>query len=281
MKTTVSFRFSELALALMLVPACVRAQEQSAVGVMPAPHQVVSSLSAGVGHTKAMDGFLSPLEYDGTAFSLSEDRVAAIGGEESIFRFLRTHNSLLFSSMKNETGGGSTLQFMADANCMWGWPALHTDIFDLIAGPVAMLDIGALWNRRNSNNPANVEGNLSLGAGADGTLRFRLRSYPMALQGTLFIPLSGIGFAPDYDQPYWIMYTGSQYGRTLHFTHMFNNPSVTCDMALCLPVKNGQVRMGWTADYSTDKLGGNRTRISHNMFNLGYAYRFERKYNGR
>lgn len=280
-RMTASFRFSRLILLLLVIPASIQAQETSMVGVLPWPGEVVSSLSAGIGHTSAKDEFLSPLKYGGTAFSLSEDRWTAIGSGPNIFRILRTHNSLLFSSMKNDTGSGSMLQFMADVNCMWGCPFHHTDMFDFIVGPVGMLDIGALWNRRNSNNPANIEGNLALGAGAESTCRFSLWSYPMALQATLFIPVAGIGFAPDYDQPYWLMYTGSQYGRTLHFVHPFNCPSVCYDMSLNLPVKGGQVRLGWTADYTTNKLGGNRTRISHNMFNLGYVYRFERKYNGR
>lgn len=250
------------------------------VGVMPGAAEVLGSVSAGVGHATGQDEFLSPQKYDGTAFSLSLDTWSGRSGER-MFPYIHAHNSLLFSSMNNEVGTGSMLQFMLDSDWMWSWTAKRTPMDDLFVGPAAVASVGALWNRRNSNNPANIEGFIALGAGVDNTFRFKIRSFPMALQTSLFMPLAGIGFAPDYDQPYWVMYTGKQYARTLHFVHPFNNPSLNYDMALYVPVGGNQLRLDWNAGFNSNRLGNNRTRISHNTFNLGFTYRLEHKYNGR
>ena len=278
----VNFHFSErvLAFALSVLTAVPLCGQQSMVGAMPQQGEVVGNVSLGVGKALTLEEYLSPRPYSGFQYVVSNDRLSC-HGTDRLFQYRRSHYSLQYSVMQDDNGSGSQMHAKLDAFYGWGHTIVSTQADDLMIGPAAMLSISGLYNRRNSNNPATADGYAALGFMADNTLRFRIAGYPMAFQATLYLPLAGIGYAPDYDQLYWIMYKNSQYGRTLHFVCPLNSPAFCQDLALSVPAGRNQVRVAFNVDYMSNRLGGKSTRLSHSSFMVGLTHRFERKYNGR
>ncbi len=175
--------------------------------------------------------------------------------------------------MRNRMGGGSTIA----ANFSVDWalltPVVESEKDDLLLGPALLTDLTMLWNRQNSNNPANGQGHVSLGACLDNTFRFRLSSCPMALQATLFLPVAGIAPAPDYDEPYWYVYRYNDYLNVIHFACLLNTFALTQQLSLVMPVGRNTLRIGYTFDYTSDRLGGHSRYAAYNMFSVGYVMR--------
>lgn len=249
---------------------------QTSAYCLPETAQTVNSFSLGVGHTSSLDTYLSPARYKGTAYSVESDMISA-GKGNRFFQYSSLYLSLGGSPMLNASGNGSTWQLMGKSY----WSMLHglvsSDRWNCLIGPSVLLDAGILYARMNSNNPANGIVSLALGATLDNTVRFRLWSYPLAFRSTFYLPLAGAGFAPDHDQLYWLMYSFSQYGRTVHFESLFNAPAATGNMQLVIPAADNRFTIGCTLDFMHNRLGGNKTQIEHEMFTIGMVHRFERK----
>ena len=89
--------------------------------------------------------------------------------------------------------------------------------------------------------------------------------------------VAGLGFAPDYDQPYWYMYKYSDYGKAFHFITPINNPAFIQQVALVLPCGSNRFRIGYTFDNNGNKLGGHKRNVFSGMFTIGCAFRFQNK----
>lgn len=277
---TDSSRFSKVFLlwgVLVFLPLFVLpAAGQASAWSLPGAGEKLAVYALAGGTSSARETYLSESTYSGWSVAAVADSWKGRPGDHTM-GYGRVHSDLLFSSMKNWLGGGSTWQLMGNYSYSLESLVVNTDASDLLLGPAAMLNAGVLYNRANSNNPATFEGYMALGICADYTCRCRIRQYPMALQGSLYVPLAGVGFAPDYDQPYWHMYHYRQYDRTLHFVWPVNSLVWRGQVAVVLPVFDGRLRLGADFDYLHNRLGGHLRRITHTQFELGYVFTFEHK----
>jgi len=249
---------------------------QTSAWILPGEKETLAVYSLGGGTSSARETYLSESTYSGWSVAAVTDSWTGRSGE-SFMEYRRVHSDILFSSMTNWLGGGSTWQVMGNYSYSLERQVVKSTASDLLLGPVAMINIGCLYNRANSNNPATAEGYLALGLCADYTYRYSIRRYPMVFQTSLYVPLAGVGFAPDYDQPYWHMYHYNQYGRALHVVWPGNNHVVRGQIALVLPVFDGRLRVGADLDYYHNRLGGHLRRITHTQVELGYVFTFEHK----
>lgn len=275
---TDSFRCSRVkrVLLLLLIMFPLSATGQSGSWNLPKHKETIRVGSISFGNAFARDTYLSASSYDGWAVGLESDSWTGYK-QDRLFKYGRVHSSILFSPMRNSINGGSTMELMTSDHYSFMWPAVESDRDDLLIGPAVMLELGVLYNRQNGNNPANAEGYLGAGLCIDNTLRFNLFNREFAFLATMYVPLAGLGFAPDYDQPYWYIYRYSEYGKALHFITPFNNVAVTQQLALMVPVGGGRLKIGYTFDFDGNILGGHSRRIGSNLFSIGYAMRFQIK----
>ena len=267
-------------LLLLLAVLPLRVSAQRLVWSLPQYNETVRVGCVAAGYAFARDTYLSAAHYDGWAIGFETD--SWIGYRpDKLFKYGRVHSGMLFSPMTNRNDGGNTMEVSGSSHWAYLWPAVESDKCDLLIGPVAMLEMGILYNQQNSNNPVNFEGCLGAGLCVDNTFRFSLFHYGMALQATLYVPLAGVGYAPDYDQPYWYMYRYGEYGKALHFITLFNNTSVMQQVALVLPMRGDRLRIGYTFDYTGNSLGGHARSIGSNLFTIGYVLRYQAKEWGR
>jgi hypothetical protein len=277
---TVSSRCSRPLLLLLVAVMSLRVSAQRIVWSLPQYNETVRVGAIAVGNAFARDTYLSSSRYNGWALGFETDSWSGYQPDR-LFRYGKVHSTLLFSPMTNRHEGGSTLSVAGSNHWAYLWPAVECSMCDLLIGPVAMLEMGVLYNQQNSNNPVNIEGYFGAGLCVDNTFRFSLFRYGMALQATLYMPLAGVGFAPDYDQPYWYMYKYGEYGKALHFITPFNNTAVIQQVALVFPIRGDRLRIGYTFDYTGNALGGHSRSIGSNSFTIGYALRFQAKEWGR
>lgn len=278
--TTDSCRYSELLssvlIAVLLTVLPLQAFAQQKAWGLPEYKETFRTLSLTGGNTFARDTYLSASRYNGWAVGLENDSWTGFNPDK-LFSYGRSYTSVFFSSLKNRVKGGNTLEAGIGQNYAFLWPAVESDACDLLIGPVAMFDMVLLYNGQNSNNIMNGAGHIAAGLCVDNTCRFNIFRCGMALQATLYLPLAGIGFAPDYDMPYYYMYKYGDYGKALHFVTPFNNRALTQQVALILPCGASRVRVGYTFDYIGNRLGGQTRSIGSGMFTLGCCIRFETK----
>ena len=277
---TVSSRCSDLSVLILLAfiaaVSPLRVSAQRNVWGLPEYMETKRVNALSVGNAFARDTYLAASRYDGWAIGFENDSWT---GHEPyrLFRYGRMHSNLLFSSMRNRNGGGSTLEMSGSSYAGFMWPAVECSMCDLLIGPAALFELDILYNQQNSNNPVNAVGYVGAGLCVDNTFRFNVFRYGMALQASLYLPFAGMGFAPDYDQSYWHMYKYGEYGKALHFVTPFNNTTLTQQVALVLPFKGNRLRIGYTFNYTGNKLGGHTRSIGSGMFTIGYAMRFQTK----
>ena len=272
-----SKRLSSVLAAVLLAVFPLQAFAQQKAWELPQYKETVSSVSIAGGTSFARDTYISASRYSGWAVGLEGDSWRG-KDPDKLFSFGRSYGSVFFSSLKNRLKGGSTLELGGVYREAFLWPTVQCDQCDLLIGPMVTGEGELLWNRQySSNNPVTFSGYLAAGICVDNTFRFSLWRYPMALQASLYMPLAGLGFAPDYDQTYYYMYEYGDWGKTLHFITPFNNPALTQQVALILPCRGSRIRVGYSFDYMGNSLGGHSRGLGNGMFTLGCVYRFESK----
>ncbi len=271
-----SDRLSGVLVILLLMLFTLPAKAEREAWSLPLYQERVSAGSVMIGSAFARETYLSESGYSGTAFGFEADIWTGYSPDR-LFKYGRTHSSLHFSPMKNRVGGGSTLELTGSFHTSMLWPAVNTPVCDLLLGPSFMFELGALYNRQNSNNPATAEGYMGAGLCVDNTLHFRLFRKDMAFQATLHMPLAGVGVAPDYDQPYWYIYRYDEYEKALHFITPFNDLALMQQVALVVPFRGARVRLGYTFDYTGNRLGGHYRSIGSNFFTIGCVMRYQKK----
>ena len=267
---------SSVLLAVLLTALPLHAFAQRKAWVLPQNEETYRVMSVTGGTTFARDTYLSASRYNGWAVGFEHDSWSGLN-PDNLFRYGRIYSSMFVSPMTNRLDGGSTFEFGGSDYMSFLWPAVEADACDLLIGPAVMVEGELLYNRQNSNNPVNFSGYLGAGVCVDNTFRFSLFRYAMALQASLYVPLAGLGFAPDYDQPYYYMYKYRSYGKPLHFVTPFNNQAFTQQVALILPCNGSLVRVGYSFDYLGNNLGGHTRSMGSGMFTLGCVYRFQSK----
>lgn len=280
---TDSSRCSDLLATILLVVLAVlplKADAQWVAWNLPQYQETVRTATVALGNSFARDTYLSASRYEGPTLGFVTDNWVGYRPYR-LFEYGRNHSSLFFSSMTNRLNGGSTLQLAGSERFALLHPLVSCGQCDLLAGPVAMFELGVLYNQQNSNNPVNVEGYLAAGFCIENTFRFILFNHDLALQATTYLPLAGVGFAPDYDLPYWLMYQYSEYNKALHFVWPFNNQAISEQISLIVPVHSKRLSIGYCFDYMGNYLGGHSRSIGNGVFTIGYSVRFQSKVWGR
>ena len=277
---TASCRCSELPVAVILTVLMailpLGARSQRTAWELPDYMETMSVGSFAVGGTFARDTYLSASSYDGFAIGFENDSWTG-KNPDKLFCYGRNHAGMYVGYMENRLGRGNTFGFSMRDYAGFMCPVVTCSQCDLLVGPAAICELGILYNPQNSNNPFNVWGHAGAGVCVDNTFRFTVFRYGMALQASFYMPLAGIGFAPDYDQPYWYMVNYGGFDKTIHFITPFNNTAITQQVALVLPVKGNRLRIGYTFDYTGNELGGHSRSIGNNMFTIGCAMRYQTK----
>ncbi len=250
---------------MLLAPNLASAQTIADTSIDLRP--VTSSYTVGFGAAYQADTYLTPLKYEGVAFSLDYERWQAMKFNPQQW-VMRLAFEINFDKAHNPAHNATMWYGGVEAS----WSMMHRwTIFPKLtigAGPATSIDLGCLYNRRNGNNPASAKADWMIGGEAFATYKLKLGSLPITLGYHASLPLTGVFFAPEYGELYYEIYLGDHSGLAHwgwwgnYFT--FDN-RITADLHFGATA----MRLGFNIDYSTTSANHIVTRSTRYMFQLG------------
>lgn len=250
-------------IVLTCLPTRIQAQDS-----LQATRHVMRSVMIGAGHNNTFETYLSPLEYEGpeVRFAYETMRMTRLmDGNVSAQNLFQLHASYTENiSQTNHTYGGLV---------NWSY-ALHYQFrpakgLKILFGPMLDLNAGVVYNRRNSNNPAQAKAYGGLGASGMLIWKFRIKNYPMTLRYQANLPLLGAMFSPEFGESYYEIFSLGNGGRNVVFTSLHNNPSLRQLLTLDFPVGNTVMRVGYVCDLQQAKVNNLKSHTYSHDFMIG------------
>lgn len=263
-KASVPLRLWVLILiVLTCLPTRIQAQDS-----LQATRHVMRSVMIGAGHNNTFETYLSPLEYEGpeVRFAYETMRMTRLmDGNVSAQNLFQLHASYTENiSQTNHTYGGLV---------NWSY-ALHYQFrpakgLKILFAPMLDLNAGVVYNRRNSNNPAQAKAYGGLGASGMLIYRFRIKNYPLTVRWQANLPLLGVMFSPEFGESYYEIFSLGNGGRNVVFTSLHNNPSLRQLLTLDFPVGNTVMRVGYVCDLQQAKVNNLKSHTYSHDFMIG------------
>lgn len=245
----------------------VGAQEDS----LRATRYVMRSTLFGVGHSNVFETYLSPLEYTGTEVRFLHESMRMtrlLGGKVSGQSLIQVNASY------NKNISQTAEMYAGLVN--WSY-ALHyqfrmnDDKLKILVGPMLDLNGGVVYNRRNSNNPAQAKAYGGLGASGMLIYKFRIARYPLTVRYQANLPLLGVMFSPEYGESYYEIFSLGNGGRNVLFTSLHNNPSLRQIVTLDFPIRNVTMRVGYVCDIQQSKVNNLKSHAYSHDFMIGFV----------
>lgn len=250
-------------IVLTCLPTRIQAQDS-----LQATRHVMRSVMIGAGHNNTFETYLSPLEYEGpeVRFAYETMRMTRLmDGNVSAQNLFQLHASYTENiSQTNHTYGGLV---------NWSY-ALHYQFrpakgLKILFGPMLDLNAGVVYNRRNSNNPAQAKAYGGLGASGMLIYRFRIKNYPLTVRWQANLPLLGVMFSPEFGESYYEIFSLGNGGQNVVFTSLHNNPSLRQLLTLDFPVGNTVMRVGYVCDLQQAKVNNLKSHTYSHDFMIG------------
>ncbi|MBM6658426.1 DUF3316 domain-containing protein [Bacteroides gallinaceum] len=250
-------------IVLTCLPTRIQAQDS-----LQATRHVMRSVMIGAGHNNTFETYLSPLEYEGpeVRFAYETMRMTRLmDGNVSAQNLFQLHASYTENiSQTNHTYGGLV---------NWSY-ALHYQFrpakgLKILFGPMLDLNAGVIYNRRNSNNPAQAKAYGGLGASGMLIYRFRIKNYPLTVRWQANLPLLGVMFSPEFGESYYEIFSLGNGGQNVVFTSLHNNPSLRQLLTLDFPVGNTVMRVGYVCDLQQAKVNNLKSHTYSHDFMIG------------
>lgn len=237
---------------------------------LKASRYVMRSTMIGAGFTNVFDTYLSPLEYKGVEGRFIHESMRMtklMHGHVSGQNLVQVYGSYTENLAQNAD--------MYTAMLRWSY-ALHYQFqlnpsLKLLAGPYIDLNGGVIYNRRNSNNPAQGKGYGGLGISGMAIYKFNLGRFPFTLRYQAQLPLLGIMFSPEYGESYYEIFSLQNGGRNVLFTSLHNQPTLHQMLTLDFPIRNTVMRVGYICDIQQAKVNHLKTHIYSHDFMLGFV----------
>lgn len=245
----------------------VGAQEDS----LRATRYVMRSTLFGVGHSNVFETYLSPLEYTGTEVRFLHESMRMtrlLGGKVSGQSLIQVNASY------NKNISQTAEMYAGLVN--WSY-ALHyqfrmnNDKLKILVGPMLDLNGGVVYNRRNSNNPAQAKAYGGLGASGMLIYKFRIARYPLTVRYQANLPLLGVMFSPEYGESYYEIFSLGNGGRNVVFTSLHNNPSLRQMVTLDFPIRNVTMCVGYVCDIQQSKVNNLKSHAYSHNFMIGFV----------
>lgn len=259
-------------LACLLLFGGVSAQAQLPVKVegLEQSRLVTRSTMYGVGFTNVFDTYLSPQEYTGIDFRISRESMRMtkwMDGNISLQSFFQA--DLGYSH--NKVDNNNTFSALANWNYGLHYNFPITSNFKLLAGGVADLNGGFVYNLRNSNNPASARAYVNLDASGMAIWDLRIKNYPLTLRYQVNLPLIGVMFSPHYGQSYYEIFSLGNSSGVVKFTSLHNQPSLRQMFTVDFPVGRTKMRLGYIWDAQQSHVNDIKTHTYSHVFMVGFV----------
>lgn len=193
--------------ALATLTATAVEDEDSVTTMRP----VMSAYTFGIGSAHLCDTYLTPLKYSGWGVQLSYERMQAMRFDPERW-IMQLNGTLSVEKTQNPARNMDMWDFDFDIR----WAMLRrlpiNGRLNVSIGGATGLTLGALYNRRNGNNPVSAKAAWTVDVTAMATYSAKISRLPVTFRYQATMPLTGVFFSPDYGELYYEIYLGNHSG---------------------------------------------------------------------
>ncbi|MDE6062164.1 MAG: DUF3316 domain-containing protein [Duncaniella sp.] len=222
----------------------------------------------GSGHLT--DTYLSPIKYTGWHAALDYQRYQAMRFAPEDWT-MRLHFNLGVDKTDNRVRNASMWDIMltADWGMMRKFRPFGPDITLAVGGSTGV-DLGCLYNARNSNNPASAKAAWTVNLTGFASWRTRIGRLPVTLTYQPTLPVAGVFFAPDYGELYYEIYLRDTRGLA-HAAWWGNYFKLDNQLTADLHLVSTNLRLGYHGSIFSSKVNHVITHIFNHAFTLGVS----------
>lgn len=228
----------------------------------------------GIGSANVFDTYLSPQEYKGIDFRVSRESMRMtrlMNGNVSQQTFFQADLGYTHNRAENN----NALSALANWNYGLHYNFPITSNFKLLAGGVADLNGGFVYNLRNGNNPAQARAYINLAASGMAVWKLRVANRPVTLRYQVNLPLAGVMFMPNYGQSYYEIFTLGHRDGVVNFTSLHNQPSMRQMLTADFTVGGrAGIRLAYLWDAQQSNVNGIKTHTYSHVFMAGFVKEF-------
>ena len=265
---TLSCRLSAILLVVCMAMTS-RAQSDTIVG----RHEVTNAQMVAIGATEILDTYLSPEKYSGTElrYLSHTTRVEADSRyTQQIIHQASLCNATDRSGDGSEVAGLYTFSYARHYNWQLMGGRLHVK-----AGGMADLNLGAIYNTRNQNNPAQMRLSMMVAPSAVAICPFRVKRLRCSARYELSVPLVGVMFSPNYGQSYYEIFSRGNYDHNVVPVTVFSAPSMRHLLTLDLKWKKTTYRLGYLGDFQQAEVNQLKQHVYTHAFMIGIVRHFK------
>lgn len=233
---------------------------------------ITNAQMIGIGAVNILDTYLSPEKYRGTelryiSHTLRERR------DSRWSRLIVHQGNMSYSDNRSGNGGeiAGAYTFSYGVHCNWNF---FDGSLNVKAGAQADVNVGFLYNTRNSNNPAQARLSLNISPSAAATYRFRLWQRNYSLRYELSVPLIGMMFSPNYGQSYYEIFSRGNYDHNIVPTTIGSTPSLRQMLTFDFSLGRTTLRLGYLGDFRQAKVNNLKYHSYSNMLVIGIVRQF-------
>lgn len=230
------------------------------------------AIMLGIGGSRQLDTYLSPMEYRGTQVSFLREtiRMTRHAGNRL------SHQGLLsgaFSFTENPAGNANDWGGRIGYQAGWHYHWTPLPNLRLMAGGLLGAQAGVLYNTRNGNNPAQARLNIDLAASVAGIYKLWIKNYPTTLRYQADFPLAGCMFSPHFGESYYEI-SQNGVGHNLVMSHPANALSLRQMLTADFPLRRTVIRVGYLSDIRQSNVRHIKMHDISRSFLLGFVRHF-------
>lgn len=227
----------------------------------------VTATTFGIGLQSSLDTYLSPIEYKGPELSIAREtiRKTRFNRNITVQNFFRINAAYLNKD--------SRISYSGLANWNYG---IHYNFnilpeLKILAGGLADMNGGFVYNPKNSNNPASAKAFIDLDLSAMAIYKFKIRNYHMTARYQANIPVAGVMFAPEFGASYYEMFYLGHTDGIVNFTSFHNHFSIRQMLTLDFPCRYVLFRMGYYWEMQQSHLKHIKSHTYSHSFMIGFV----------
>jgi len=233
---------------------------------------ITNAQMIGIGAVNILDTYLSPEKYRGTelryiSHTLRERR------DSRWSRLIVHQGNMSYSDNCSGNGGEIAGAYTFSYGVHYNWNFFDGSL-NVKAGAQADVNVGFLYNTRNSNNPAQARLSLNISPSAAATYRFRLWQHNYSLRYELSVPLIGMMFSPNYGQSYYEIFSRGNYDHNIVPTTFGSTPSLRQMLTFDFSLGRTTLRLGYMGDFQQARVNNLKYHSYSNMLFIGIVRQF-------
>lgn len=224
----------------------------------------------GMGDYQQKDDYLSPLVYQGYQLHLQYEGWALSHNRSN--RLAHQWRATIMAGNSISTSGYSQEPHLYIDGLYGLYTTLHPiRHLTILVGGQAYLWGGALYNSRNTNNPASASGSLELRAAAAAIYKISTKRLPVTLSYQIATPIAGATFALPYGASYYEAFMLESHIPYVAFTSFHNSWMVDHQLSVDLSFQRCTLRLGYIGRYRESDINQIQTAQYYSGFHIGFV----------